>query len=247
MNPDDVTLDFDDDAFAEEGDADSLDADSLDDGELEAAYRAAMAATDEAIDAAESVVAELTPSAVEEPAPAAEFVSTRPSVSPREIVEASLFVGAEPLSAKRLARLMETDDVTGVERLVDQLNADYDAQNRPYEIRLREGGYRMQLRADCEPVRDRLYGAGPREVKLPQEVVELLSVVAYQQPLAKKQLEELPRKSPKRLVGQLVRRGLVELRETEGEEAYVTTDRFLDVLGLRELDDLPQPQVLAIR
>lgn len=221
--------------------------DGLTEAELEAAFSAAIETADDAVDAAERTMAERLPAASEGSAEPKTFVLTRPQLPPREVVEAALFVGAEPLSARRLARLLETDDVDGVDALIAGLNADYDRDGRPYEIRLREGGYRMELRQAFEPYRDRLYGSGPREVRLATELVELLSVVAYEQPLAADRLAELPRKSPKRLVGQLVRRGLVELRETEGEQAYVTTDRFLDVLGLRELDDLPQPQVLSIR
>lgn len=235
----------DDSAMSEAGN-EATSADLLDEDELESMFASVMERTGDAVAAASEAVASETPgpSAL----PAAVTAAAPASVAkPREIVEAALFVAAEPVTARRLARLLETDDIGGVEEVIDALNADYDAAGRAYEIRLRDGGYRMQLRHRYEPTCDRLYGRGPREVTLPPEVVEMLALVAYEQPVGRDRVASLPRKTPKRLVGQLIRRGLVELRETEGEKSYVTTDRFLDVLGLREIDDLPQPEVLSIR
>lgn len=222
--------------------------DELSEDELEAAFTEAMGASEAAVEAAAASVAAATPGTEpNEPAAAATVVKTRPNLAPREIIEAALFVSASPLSVRRLARLLETDDVAGVEGLIVTINADFDRAGRPYEIRHRDDGYQMQLRREYEPTRDRVFGTGSREVTLPPEVVELLALVAYEQPVEPSRIAKLPRKSPRRLVGQLVRRGLVELREEQGAKSYVTTDRFLDVLGLRELDDLPQPQVLSMR
>ena len=221
----------------------------LDGNELEAAFSAAMEAGDDAVAAAGAVLVEETPGPASRPSAvnAATVQSSRPRVPPQQVLEAVLFVSGEPVTIRQLARVLETEDLATIERLLDELNHRYDREQRPYEVRLREGGYRMQLRGDYEPVRDRLYGAAPKEVRLTPEIVEILSLVAYEQPVTPDRLTQLPRKNVRRLVGQLVRRNLVELREEQGEKAYVTTDRFLDVLGLRELDDLPQPQVLAIR
>ena len=210
-------------------------------------FASVMDQADAVVVAAADAVAEQTPGSKATPASRPAAVASPPLVRPREIIEAALFVAAEPVPLRRLGRLLESDDLDGVVELIDAINADYDHAGRAYEIRLRDGGYRMQLRQRYEPVCDRLYGRGPREVTLPPEVVEMLALVAYEQPVDRDRVATLPRKAPKRLVGQLIRRGLVELRETEGEKSYVTTDRFLDVLGLRELDDLPQPDVLSMR
>ena len=246
VSPDDIPTPDEDAESSCEDDVPDVD---LSDVDLEQAFSLVMADTDSAINAAEQTIGQLVPG--DHPADENRVVDSstvrRARLDAREVIEAVLFVGPDPLSTRRLAKLLETDDLVAVDAIIDALNAQYDVDRRPYEIQHREGGYLMRLRRSFEPVRDRVYGTQGREVTLPQEIVELLAVVAYEQPLSLDRLAALPRKSAKRGVSQLIRRGLVELREVQGEGAYVTTDRFLDVLGLRELEDLPQPEVLSIR
>ena len=73
----------------------------------------------------------------------------RLDVSPAQVIEAALFVGGGPLTARKICGFLrgsyETKDV---EQTIDKLNDDYVAQARPYEIRLGEGGYRLELQPE---------------------------------------------------------------------------------------------------
>jgi segregation and condensation protein B len=107
-------------------------------------------------------------------------------ITPRQIIEAALFVGGMPLTTKKLCGLLRGDfSAEFVERSIEELNALYLAEGRPYEIRLGEGGYRMAVRSEYEPVRNRVFGVGQREVRLTQEALEVLSLVAYKQPISR--------------------------------------------------------------
>lgn len=80
--------------------------------------------------------------------------------------------------------------------------------------------------------------------------MEVLSIVAYEQPITLARVDKLrgARSSP--LLASLVRRGLVRLDRpgesehaeaaTKGEVYYQTTDRFLRVFGLENVDQLPR-------
>jgi segregation and condensation protein B len=76
----------------------------------------------------------------------------------------------------------------------------------------------------------------------------VLALVAYRQPATKQEVETLRGADSGALLRQLVRRGLVAVLQRADadrrEVAYGTTPRFLELFGLRSLDDLPQTQDL---
>ncbi len=172
-------------------------------------------------------------------------------LQPQQVIEAALFVGGEPLTTKRLAKLLGGDsNGEAVEQLIGGLNARYRDEARPYEIRLGEGGYRLALMSEFERVRDRVYGRNPKNVKLSQDALEVLAFVAYQQPVHVRQLEEAGKANAAAVIRQLLRRQLVSLcRSDAGSDGvtYETTPRFLELFGLRSLDDLPLPEDLAMK
>lgn len=235
---------------------------SLSGDDLEAAYLRAL----EALDVAESVAVEesLPESVAEGSSAAAVVINAAPArgkeeeaedepllVSPTQIIEAALFVGGSPLTTKKLASLFDAHvDHLSIEAQIDELNEQYREQYRPYEIRLGEGGYRMALRADFETLRNKVYGVGPREVKLSQDALEVLALVAYQQPLPHKRLLLSGKKNAGNLVRGLIRRELVRVERTSASAdgvQYHTTPRFLALFGLSGVDELPQIDDLALR
>lgn len=165
-----------------------------------------------------------------------------PEVQSRSVVEALLFVGGAPLTVRRISEILGgSHRHEDVDAIVADLNEQYSREGRPYEIRLVEGGYRLQLRNEFEPVRRRVYGQGPKEVRLSQDVLEALAFVAYKQPVTRRELEEAGKANAGSLLRQLLRRELISLHRDpeQGAEHYSTTPRFLQVFGLRSLDDLP--------
>lgn len=180
-----------------------------------------------------------------------EWEADGPPVSPRQVLEALLFVGGEPLTGKRLADLLGGGFThEQVDELLDELTHAYADQNRPYEVRLAEGGYRLVLRSEFERIRHRVYGLGPKEVKLSQDALEILALVAYHQPISKAEVEGHGKQNAGSVLRQLLRRELIALdRSGDGnsEVSYRTTERFLQLFGLRELADLPYPEDLDFK
>ncbi len=172
-------------------------------------------------------------------------------VAPPEILEAVLFVGGGALPGKRLAALLGSQSgVELVERTVDELNQRYQEQGRPYEIRFGEGGYRFALRQEFEVVRNRVYGVGPREVRLSQDVLEILALVAYQQPISQLEVEQRGKRNSGGILRQLLRRELISMQRTgtgRNEVEYRTTPRFLSVFGLEDLEYLPRSDDLEFK
>lgn len=210
-------------------------------------------------DAAESDLSDDDDAAPDATAAAVETSATESSepselpvrVTPRQVIEAALFVGGQPLTAKKLCYMLKGDyDLDFIEATIESLNAQYLDECRPYEIRLGEGGYRLVLHEEFQRLRNRVYGIGPREVKLSQEVLEILALIAYRQPLTPAEIEAFGKSNPGPVLRQLLRRELISLERDPQDRKlvrYRTTRRFLSVFGLGSLSELPQASDLIFK
>jgi len=176
------------------------------------------------------------------PPPAAEAVTeaTVPP-SPLQIIEALLFVGGAPVKPEHVSDVIRGLPADDVREYVDVLNRTYRNQNRPYHVVHRPAGYVMQLRPRYAGLHEKMFG-GPREARLNQPALDVLSLVAYRQPIGKSELDTIRGQDSAGVVRQLVRLGLIAVAERasgERETLYGTTDRFLEIFSLRSLDDLP--------
>jgi segregation and condensation protein B len=234
--------------------------------ELEAAYLRALEALESIESVAVATAEELAPGAMTipetlaEPAtsPAAAITSVSSTAEPEpypqsadQIVEACLFVGGESLTAAKLASVLRGNtSPDDVEQAISRLNDRYRNELRPYEIRWDSGGYRYGLHPDYERIRDKVYGQGPKEVRLSQDALEVLALVAYHQPVTETVISELGRPNSGGTLRLLLRRDLIVVDRDPAqpkEVRYRTTDRFLSLFGVKSLDDLPRPDDLMYK
>ena len=166
-------------------------------------------------------------------------------INPRSILEAMLFVGTpgnQPLTAQQIAGLMRGVRPSEIDELVKDLNTAYAAGGRPYQIASEGAGYRLALRAEFEPVRDKFYGR-IKQARLSPAAVEVLAVVAYNEPLTAEDVNRLRGTGSAPILAQLVRRQLLRIeRPAEQPRAphYQTTERFLRLFGVESLAELPR-------
>jgi segregation and condensation protein B len=166
--------------------------------------------------------------------------------TPRQILEALLFVGTtdnEPLSTDRLCQALQGVEPAELADLVQSLNQQYTQELRPYEIVSSGGGYRMTLHREYERLRDKFYGK-IRQARLSQAAIEVLAIVAYNQPIAADEVAELRGTPSGPVLSQLVRRQLLQIERTNTKPRkanYSTSDRFLDLFGLGHVSELPRP------
>ena len=130
--------------------------------------------------------------------------------------------------------------------MVAELSTEYREGNAPYEIIYDDGGYRMVLREEFERIRSRFYGP-TREAKLSQAAVEVLALVAYNQPTTSEKISKLRGHPSGSILSQLVRRQLLRFEKPEKKPrtpVYRTTPRFLKLFGLASLEELPENEEL---
>jgi segregation and condensation protein B len=173
-------------------------------------------------------------------------------VTPRAILEAALFVGRPdnaPLTAAEVAGLMRGVREDEIDELVRELNERYAASLCPYEIVSDGPGYRLVLREEYRELRERV-GSRMREARLSQAAIDVLAIVAYNQPLTAADVSRLRGKPSGAVLRQLVRRELLRVDRDAGSAfsaKYLTTDRFLGLFSLESLADLPRQQDTEIR
>jgi segregation and condensation protein B len=177
-------------------------------------------------------------------------VDSRAAAAPpplMHILESLLFVGGGPLTTDRATAAIRGLTSEQLSEAIDALNRQYRSQGRPYAIENQGQGYALTMRSRFKPVIERLYGQ-VRATRLSSTAIDVLSLVAYRQPVTKKEIDGIRGAESGGLLRQLIRRGLVAIaRRAEANHrdvTYCTTARFLDFFKLASLDDLPQTQDL---
>jgi segregation and condensation protein B len=91
----------------------------------------------------------------------------------------------------------------------------------------------------------------PAPMRLSQSSVETLAVVSYRQPVTRAEIESIRGVSADAGLNKLLERGLIEVAgqaDLPGRPLqYATTERFLEFVGVRSLDELPASDVLSSR
>ncbi len=156
-----------------------------------------------------------------------------------ERLVAVLFTSGDPMPADQLAELLEVDraELPAIAaRAAERLTA------TPLQVRAVAHGWQLVLSGPASAWMRRATGRRAPE-RLSPAAWEVLSVVAYRQPVTRLEIEALRGVSSDHAVDTLVTRGLVAevgRKEVPGRPIlYATTDRFLEVFGLKDLSALP--------
>jgi segregation and condensation protein B len=162
-------------------------------------------------------------------------------------LEAVLFLAAEPLASRKLAQLASLADGTEARTLVRRLNTFYDTEGRTFRVEEVAGGFQLLTRPKFGPWLRRLHQS-PVETRLSGPALETLVVVAYRQPVMRAEIEAIRGVQCGEMLRQLMERDLVRISGRSEELGrpflYGTTKRFLQMFGLRHLDELPQADFL---
>jgi segregation and condensation protein B len=159
----------------------------------------------------------------------------------RRIAEALILGAPEPISAQRLAEIVPGVRPAEVRELVGELNAEYQAERRGFEVVEVAGGFQVRTLAELGPYLQQTLASRP--LRLSQAALETLAVVAYRQPVTRAEIEHVRGVDVGAVLRSLLERRLVRIaghREVAGRPLlYGTTRRFLEVFGLARIEDLP--------
>ncbi len=157
-------------------------------------------------------------------------------------LEAVLFASGEPIELDRLAQAAELEkDIA--EKMIDRLNDRYSESGSALTVARLGTSYQLMTRTEFSRyIKTALETR--RQAPLSQAALEVLAIVAYNQPVTRGFVEQVRGVDSSGVVKSLVERGLLEeygrLEDVPGRPiAYRTTENFLRCFGLGGIDALP--------
>lgn len=159
----------------------------------------------------------------------------------RGAVEALLFVSDEPVTASRMATILESTPLR-IEAVLKQLAEEYAAAERGFQLREIAGGWRLYTHpAYHDQIEAYVLSWDTR--RLSQAALEALAVVAYHQPVTRAGVNAVRGVNSEAVISSLVEKGLVREAGRDRDQGnailYVTTRTFLEKFGLKDLSELP--------
>lgn len=156
-------------------------------------------------------------------------------------LQAMLFSSGEPVGLERITEVLEIESAQAL-KLAETTRIAFNAKNLGIQIIRVEDSYQMCSSPDfARQVRALLEIR--HNAPLSQAALEVLAIIAYNQPVTKAFVEQIRGVDSSGVVGSLCQKGLVEERgrlELPGRPLlYGTTSNFLRCMGISSLEELP--------
>ncbi|HZK09781.1 MAG TPA: SMC-Scp complex subunit ScpB [Clostridia bacterium] len=156
-------------------------------------------------------------------------------------LELLLFVAREPLSTRRAASLLKLTPST-TEKLIEELAQEYENQKKAITIQSFGNFHQLASNGRYDDLIEAFLGSSPNR-GLGPSTLEVLSIIAYRQPVTRVQVDELRGVSSDYSIRVLLERDLISVSGTldtlGNPKLYITTPRFLRNFNLKNLDELP--------
>jgi len=178
------------------------------------------------------------------------------------IVESLLFATDRPLTPKAIAHALhhavkfspspetsayEKTTIPEVEAAIEQLNAQLTTEGSSLMVQGIAGGYVLKTRPEFAAWTNKLFEQ-PKAPRLSQPALETLAVIAYRQPIGRAEIESVRGVAVDGVVATLLERKVIRVAgrsEQPGRPLlYETTPLFLELFGLKSLDELPNADEL---
>lgn len=167
----------------------------------------------------------------------------------QQAIEAILYAAGYPMRFDKLAETLSLS-VKDVKTMVKELEKKYNQETSPSGIQL------LIYPTTCQLCTKEQYAPYIREAlgirrggNLSASSMEVLAVVAYNQPVTRTFVDMVRGVDSSYAVNSLLDKGLIEAAgrlDAPGRPMlYVTTDKFLRVFGINSLDELPETEALS--
>lgn len=162
------------------------------------------------------------------------------------VLEGILFVvGDEGINLTTLMSIMNINE-TEAKDLLLKLKKSYEEKNRGLRISYLGDAFKLTTKNEHREYYEKLV-VNPETNTLSQAALEVLAIVAYNQPITRVEIDELRGVSCSHVIRKLIAKGL--LKEAGKSDMpgrpnlYKTTSEFLDYFGLATINDLPEIKI----
>ena len=155
-------------------------------------------------------------------------------------LEAVLFAAGDPVRLDALQKIFAKPPET-LRRLAEKLKERLEERGSGLTLREVAGGYQLVTRPEYYDAIEKLTQVVDRRLTAP--TMETLSIIAFKQPITKAEIEAIRGVRAEKALARLLEYELIA--EVGRKQAigrpilYGTTDRFLQLFGLKSLEDLP--------
>ncbi|MBO5294823.1 MAG: SMC-Scp complex subunit ScpB [Clostridia bacterium] len=181
-------------------------------------------------------------------APVLEPLTTAQEIE--QAIEAILFAAGYPMRYDKLAEVLSLS-VKDVKTMVRAMSEHFAKEDTNHGIQL------LMYPTTCQLTTKEQYAPYIREAlgirrggNLSASSMEVLAVVAYNQPVTRSFIDLVRGVDSSYAVNSLLDKGLIEAAgrlDAPGRPMlYVTTDKFLRVFGINSLDELPETEALSV-
>lgn len=157
------------------------------------------------------------------------------------VVEGLVFSHTEPLTLESMSRVIPEVSAERIQEALDELEQEYLERSRGFLLTRVAGGYQFRSLPNIAPWILELKSVKPS--RLSRAALETLSIVAYNQPVARSRIDRIRGVESAGTLKSLLERDLIAVvgrQEVPGRPLlYGTTKRFLEVFGLGDLASLP--------
>src|SRR4030043_1278387 len=156
-------------------------------------------------------------------------------------IEGILFVSEGIVKSREISSALEISE-RRVNEILESLEKEYIDENRGFIIKRVAGGFRLYSNPSLSEVLIKFIKSNIRTY-LSQAALETLAIICYRQPVTRTQIAELRGVRTDSVILTLVDKGLIKdegrLKKTEKPILYKVTERFLELIGIESLNELP--------
>ncbi len=159
----------------------------------------------------------------------------------RKYIEGILFISETPIRVSELSQFLNVSE-RKIEEVLKEVEIEFLKQDRGFILRKVGGGYRFYSNPEINEVLKDFIKSNFKTY-LSQAALETLAIMCYMQPATRTQIAEIRGVRTDSVFNTLIAKGLIReagrLKEPGNPKTYKTTDRFLEIIGLNSIQQMP--------
>ncbi len=145
----------------------------------------------------------------------------------RALIEAALFMSAEPLSLKELSKISGITSENKIKEILNQIKKDLDSEKRGFELVILPGGYQLRVKQEFL---DKVSSLTPHS-DLTEGMLRSLGIIALKQPATQSEVVKIQGNKAYGYIKDLEKRGLIKTEKFGRTRKLITTKDFERYFG----------------
>ncbi|MBU5688237.1 MAG: SMC-Scp complex subunit ScpB [Candidatus Aenigmarchaeota archaeon] len=145
----------------------------------------------------------------------------------KALIEAALFMAAQPLSLKELSKISGITSEEKIKEILNEIKRDLDLQKRGFELAILPGGYQLRVRQEFL---NKVASLTPHS-DLSEGMLRTLGIVALKQPATQSDVVKIQGNKAYGYIKELEKRGLIKTEKFGRTRKLITTKEFERYFG----------------